>query len=209
MKVYIDGCSWTAGFGLPEGNSLADFVSRIDHTASTFNFSYSGKSNSSILDDAIKNQQLIGAADWVVIGLTTPYRYNMYTHNNQRIDFVPSGTSVVLEQHGNQTFVVAKDEFAVDQYQKSFYTVNNDHYHVLSTAKNYFALKSIAGDKLRCFSVHQHQDPVYDQCFDRNTWIHDWRYFPIMDEDFQPNNGHLDMIGMQKLAQMVLENVYG
>lgn len=225
MKIYVDGCSWTAGFGLSEGNSLADFISREDRTITVYDFSYSGKSNSSMLDDLIDNRRLVDEVDWVVVGLTTPYRYNIYSQNNQRIDFAPAGITVVLDDQKNHTFVDENIALDIEQYQKCLYSVNLEKYHILSTIKNYFALKNIAGTKFRCFSVHQHLDPLFDKCFnfqqlsdrkkpfrlrpDENGWIHNWKYFPILDDGFQEDNGHLNMTGMQRLAKMVLQNVYG
>lgn len=114
QKLYLDGCSFTYGLGLPSSDTLASlFANRGQYIVT--NSSRPGKSNMAIAMDAYKNFKNHNV---VVLGFTYSSRFYL-KYNNNNIDFLntryKSSSDDLLNGH--------QLDLAYEEFHKYFYTL--------------------------------------------------------------------------------------
>lgn len=186
MKVYVDGCSYTAGYGLDKKFSLANIISRKTGWQVS-DFSFEGKSNYAMALDLYKSAPY----DIYVIGWTFHARIE-YNLDDIIVQGSPSRNEIRLN--------TPSGEFCENEYKElnsRFFKYIN-RFNVLSD----FLIDSSAlllNDKKYCFFSWESRNvntnllrPLLSKEFRQKDTVH-WE-----------TTGHLTEQGMNQLSDIVL-----
>jgi hypothetical protein len=186
MKIYVDGCSYTAGYGLDKKYSLGSLLSSL---GAVTDCSYVGKSNYAIALDTYK---VVDDFDLYIIG---------WTFNN-RFEFNFDG--IIAESSETRDGInfgnISNGEFFEKEYkelQKRFFRYSSrfsifSNYLVDSTAALLRNKKIIffSWEKRKCNTVLLY--PQFSKDY-RQQDMPNWA-----------NNGHLNESGMKLLTDIVI-----
>lgn len=183
-KLYLDGCSFTYGLGLPQTDTLEHLFTSSDYAVT--NGSRNGKSNLAIAMDAYKN---IESHDTIVLGFTFSGRFYI-NHAGHNIDFQP------IHYHHEfkpDDYNSAALEAEYDTFHKHFYTLYQTPFcddlsdYLIDTLCEFIKSK---GKKLIVFSWERRKV---------NTKI----LYPYIAPQYRLDDGHLNAKGTKYLFDLL------
>jgi hypothetical protein len=180
--MYVDGCSFVYGEGLPRNYSLGSLLSAdIDMSAP-------GKSNYNIAYDIYK---LIDSADIFVIGFSFSDRLTLWDND---IPLGISPTKLNLDRiYKNPQGEILEKEYK--SFHKIFYTLYNDSYaHTLSDF--------LVDGTIELLKKKKKKFIIFS--WEKRTCLNDVLYFNIFG---QLPDGHFNKDGMQMLANIIKEKL--
>lgn len=189
MNIYVDGCSYTAGYNLDKKYSLASLVGNYLN-AEVVDKSRVGKSNYSIALDLYTNTEKF---DLYIIGWTYSSRIE-FDLDSYIVDGSSSRINIDLGNNPNGEYL--ENEYSI--LQSKFFRYASR----MPVLSNYFIDTSalLLADQKYCFFSWEQ----------RNTKQN--LFYPIISKEYRQQDtenwqhtGHLTKHGMEKLANMVLE----
>lgn len=189
MRIYVDGCSYTAGHGLAKRFSLASLMAQCGHDV--IDKSRVGKSNYSMALDLHAEQNDF---DFYVIGWTYAQRVE-YQFDDVRIDGSVSQLDIGLGNHLMGDFL-----------EKEYKELNARFFRYISRFDNFsdFAVDSCAAllsrRTIKFFSWEERRctTPLMYPKFDQSHRQQDTENWQTV--------GHLNEAGMHKLCNMILNS---
>lgn len=181
-KLYLDGCSFVYGYGIPREKSLGNLFRTVGNY-DVLDTSRPGKSNISIAVDTYKNYKNF---DTVVLGFTYSSRFGL-AWKDQNIDFYPG-----FHQKGFGFDLERLDEATLQIY-KYFYSVYGPPYSedlsnmVIDTLISFL---NSQGKHVLAFSWEQRQteNPLF---------------YPYIEPSRRLSDGHLNIEGTQYLFDLL------
>lgn len=189
MVIYVDGCSYTAGYGLDPQYSLSALLSQHFGNTTIIDKSYVGKSNYSMALD-LYNQ----TADLYIIGWTYHARIE-FDFDKCVVQSAPSRSSIRMDHN---EFFEKEYEILTDKFFKynSRYDKISD-YFIDSSA----ALTRANGARTCYFSWEKRA------CNEQLLYPKFKSKYRQQDTPDWKNTGHLTQQGMEILANMVLAHI--
>jgi hypothetical protein len=186
MKIYVDGCSYTAGHGLDKKYSLGSLLLSMGEVTDC---SYVGKSNYAI---ALDTYEVVNNFDLYIIGWTFNNRFE-FNFNENIVESSETRDGINFENIPNGEFF----EKEYRELQKRFFRYSSrfsifSDYLIDSTAKLLQSKKIIffSWEKRKC-----NTDLLYPQ------FTKDYRQ---QDMPNWVNNGHLNESGMTLLTDIII-----
>lgn len=187
MSLYVDGCSYAAGFGLDKSFSLGSLLN------ANYDASYSGKSNQSIFHDVYSN---LHKFDRFVISLTYPLRFQIFDAG-VRIPVLPSENGVAHRLKDTEY------EKPYINFHKILYSlIDENFYETLSDA--------IAESIITLFKHHNKKYLIYSWAGRENYLSSEIIFLsPFPSEEFRlPDGRHLNEKGMVNWAEDIRKRFY-
>ena len=184
-SLYLDGCSFTYGYGLPREQSLGRlFSDRGGYTVT--DMSRSGKSNISIALDAYRH---VDDCDVFVLGFTYASRFGL-EYDSQNLDFFTGfhGKGLAVSENLNEEFLKVYKYFYL-----TFAPPYSDQLSDMLIDYTISFLKS-KGKQVFAFSW-EHRDT--------STSL----YYPYHGEEDRLDDGHLNKKGTLKLYNYIQEQL--
>jgi hypothetical protein len=184
-KLYLDGCSFTYGLGLPHEDTLEHLFTSSGYDVS--NNSRNGKSNLAIAMDAYKN---IDNHDVIVLGFTFSGRFYI-NHSGHKIDFQPIYYYHQFKPNDDYNSAAIEDEYST--FHKHFYTLYQAPFCddlsdcLIDTLSEFIKSK---GKKLIVFSWEKRNV---------NTEI----LYPYIGPRHRLSDGHLNSLGTRYLFDLL------
>jgi hypothetical protein len=183
-KLYLDGCSYTYGLGLPESQRLQSMFEDAGYEVT--NLSRPGKSNTAIVLDTFNN---INNFDRFVLGFTYSSRYYVKFRN---IDIDLIGTRFELDKSDQ-----VEIEDAYTELHKAFYTLyDNQYWDNVSDMLIDNLLANIKLQSKKVFPFSWETRKITNQLF-----------YPVMLPRDRLLDGHLNAVGTQKLFNQIQQNL--
>ena len=189
MNIYVDGCSYTYGYGLDRRFSLANLLS-----ADSIDKSYAGKSNYSIALDLYESNL---TSDLYVIGWTYSDRTE-FNFNNKIIQTNASRTKIRLDDLENAEY-----------FEKEYHELQSRFYRY-SSRQN--VLSDFFIDSVASILTEKNKKFIFFSWEQRNckTQI----LYPEIVDDYRQQDiagwetiGHLTEDGMRYLANIIMEKI--
>lgn len=183
-KLYLDGCSFTYGFGLEESQRLQAQFENAGYDVT--NLSRPGKSNMAIVLDTFNN---INNFDRFVLGFTYSSRYYLKFRNTD-IDLISSRFTL-------DTLEIAEIEEVYKDLHKLFYILHDTHYW--DNVSDMLVDNLLANLKLQLKTV-------FSFSWEKRITTHQL-YYPVILSGERLSDGHLNSVGTQKLFNHIQHNL--
>jgi hypothetical protein len=188
-KLYLDGCSYTAGYGLQPQYTLAQLFS-TEAGYSVINKSRTGKSNLAIALDAYKNCH---NADIIVLGFTFASRFYI-KYQEHDLDFAAP----------REKILITNDELNADQLEKS-YADFHKCYYTLGEESYFNNVSDFLIDGICSYILQQNKQLICFSWETRKTVTP--ILYPHISTTLRLPDGHLNIEGTRYLYNMIQRKI--
>jgi hypothetical protein len=185
MSLYVDGCSFVYGEGLPRELSLANLLN------ATIDKSEKGKSNMAIFEDVYSN---ITAYDTFVIGFTYSNRYTFYDPRTN------------TRKHSGPGKYITDVQMNFDSDVDTKYIELMKLFLYFSDIKTLELRSDIYASSIIDL-LHKHNKKYFLFGWERRNITNGNIFYPMFSKNFRLPDGHLNEQGMKLLSNMVQQKL--
>ena len=181
-KLYLDGCSFTYGFGLEENEKLA-YLFQKEGGYEVVNRSRPGKSNSAIALDIHRYSQ---DCNCIVVGWTFSDRFYLESRGN-KMDFLPTRYNLATSDED----IGAEIEDVYTKIHKQLYAIYDNQF--------YDDVSDLIVTSTYANLIRQGKTVIFFSWENRKTNVD--IFYPIVSPEGRLSDGHLNKKSMKKLYE--------